>query len=469
MAVQKHPSPHAEVDLEATVELPAVDFADVEDASPLLAEASAATDALPAPAIPAGVVELAESLRELEQRLQRKIERVARLEAELGDARQQGDALRAQLEQAQGAAAEREIWLRADLAAAGQREADLQRDNSALQSSLTELRAQLQTQLAALGESQTQAAQRASVQRHQELDLVELRRRSEQQLEALSTWQGFRAVSESMLSERDEQLRSSDALHAAALAELQAAQQQAAARVATLEITLREAEAGRQQGLEALQAATQQAEQQSAQLAARDVAIADQQQQLDALRALEAKARHAAGVHDEQQRQIAMLQIELSAANAQLRDAELQLRAAGERVQRLESEAHASAALLGNLQQSMERLGREDTGSRPVLKLVAAEPALRVLLRQEGGTELAYPLGRRTTVGRTPENDIQVDTTFVSRHHAVLLSNSDHCIVEDLNSTNGVLVNGRRVGRQILHDGDTVTVGRTDFIYQQRS
>lgn len=469
MAVQKRPSQPVEVDLDATVELPAVDFADVEGASALLAEESAATDVFPTPVIPAGVVELADSLREVEQRLQRKIERVARLEAELGDTRQQGDALQAQMEQAERAAAERETSLRADLAAVGQREIDLQRDNSALRDSLTELRAQLQTQHAALGESQTQAAQRASVQRHQELDLAELHRRSERQHEALSTWQGFRAVSESMLIERDEQLHSIDAQHAAVVAELQAAQQAATAQVVALEAALREAEAGRQQGAQALQVATQHAEQQAVQLVARAATIADQQQQLDALRALEEKARHAAGVHDEQQRQIALLQIELSAANAQLRDAESQLRAANDRVQRLESEAHASAALLGNLQQSMERLGRDDTGSRPALKLVAAEPALRVLLRQEGGSELAYPLGRRTTVGRTPENDIQIDTTFVSRHHAVLLSNSDHCIVEDLNSTNGVLVNGRRVGRQILHDGDTVTVGRTEFIYQQRS
>jgi pSer/pThr/pTyr-binding forkhead associated (FHA) protein len=51
----------------------------------------------------------------------------------------------------------------------------------------------------------------------------------------------------------------------------------------------------------------------------------------------------------------------------------------------------------------------------------------------------------------------------------VLLSSADNCIVEDLNSTNGVLVNGRRVGRQILHDGDTVKVGKTEFRYQQRS
>jgi pSer/pThr/pTyr-binding forkhead associated (FHA) protein len=80
-----------------------------------------------------------------------------------------------------------------------------------------------------------------------------------------------------------------------------------------------------------------------------------------------------------------------------------------------------------------------------------------------------YPLGRRTSVGRTAENDIQIDTTYVSRHHAVLLSSPDACIVEDLNSTNGVLVNGRKVGRQVLQDGDIVTFGKTEFRYQQRS
>jgi DNA repair exonuclease SbcCD ATPase subunit len=267
MAVQKRPSQHVEVDLDATVELPAVDFADVEGASALLAEESAATDVFPTPVIPAGVVELADSLREVEQRLQRKIERVARLEAELSDAHLQGETLRAQVQQAERTAVERETSLRADLAAASQREIDLQRDHGALQDSMTELRAQLQVQHAALGESQAQSMQRASVQRHQEQDLTELRRRSEQQLEALSTWQGFRAVSESMLTERDEQLRNIDTAHTAALAEMQTAQQTAAAQVAALELALRDAEAGRQQGMQALQVAAQQAQLQTTQLA----------------------------------------------------------------------------------------------------------------------------------------------------------------------------------------------------------
>ena len=93
---------------------------------------------------------------------------------------------------------------------------------------------------------------------------------------------------------------------------------------------------------------------------------------------------------------------------------------------------------------------------------------LRVLVREEDGTEVVYPLGRHTTIGRTPDNDIQVNTTFVSRHHAVLLTSSEHCIIEDLNSTNGIVVNGQRVGRQLLHDGDVVTVGKTHFRYETR-
>lgn len=120
---------------------------------------------------------------------------------------------------------------------------------------------------------------------------------------------------------------------------------------------------------------------------------------------------------------------------------------------------------------------RERLAARPA---AAADPhtvqlsrpigcALRVLVREEGATEVVYPLGRHTTIGRTPDNDIQVDTTCVSRHHAVLLSGLDHCIVEDLNSTNGLQVNGQRVGRQLLHDGDIVTIGKTHFRYQTRS
>jgi pSer/pThr/pTyr-binding forkhead associated (FHA) protein len=50
----------------------------------------------------------------------------------------------------------------------------------------------------------------------------------------------------------------------------------------------------------------------------------------------------------------------------------------------------------------------------------------------------------------------------------VILAGPAHTIIEDLNSTNGVLVNGRRISRQILKDGDLVTIGRAEYRFAVR-
>ncbi len=42
--------------------------------------------------------------------------------------------------------------------------------------------------------------------------------------------------------------------------------------------------------------------------------------------------------------------------------------------------------------------------------------------RVEGGSEVVYPIGRRTSIGRTADNDIQIDASNISRYHAVLLA-----------------------------------------------
>ncbi len=77
-------------------------------------------------------------------------------------------------------------------------------------------------------------------------------------------------------------------------------------------------------------------------------------------------------------------------------------------------------------------------------------------------------LGRKTTIGRTPDNDLQIDVKYISRHHAVILVGPAHAIIEDLNSTNGVMVNGRRVTRQILRDGDQVAIARAEYRFALR-
>jgi pSer/pThr/pTyr-binding forkhead associated (FHA) protein len=56
----------------------------------------------------------------------------------------------------------------------------------------------------------------------------------------------------------------------------------------------------------------------------------------------------------------------------------------------------------------------------------------------------------------------------VSRHHALVLVGPREAVIEDLNSTNGVLVNGRKVSRQQLNDGDAVTIGEIQFRYFAR-
>jgi hypothetical protein len=92
-----------------------------------------------------------------------------------------------------------------------------------------------------------------------------------------------------------------------------------------------------------------------------------------------------------------------------------------------------------------------------------AEGELRMFVRTEGDAGIVHVLGRRTTMGRTPDNDLCIDFESVSRHHAVALQTPGGTVIEDLNSTNGVFVNGHRVSRRVLVAGDLVTIGTASF------
>jgi chromosome segregation ATPase len=128
-------------------------------------------------------------------------------------------------------------------------------------------------------------------------------------------------------------------------------------------------------------------------------------------------------------------------------------------IRRLERSASTNANALGRLQTSIERLG---TTPAPAAAAAASEFSAE-LVRLDGDQHTAYPLARRTRIGRTPGCEMQIDSQSVSRNHAVLLKGARELIVEDLNSTNGVLVNGRKVSRQVLSDGDLLTIGETQF------
>jgi hypothetical protein len=72
---------------------------------------------------------------------------------------------------------------------------------------------------------------------------------------------------------------------------------------------------------------------------------------------------------------------------------------------------------------------------------------------------------RRILLGRSRECDIQVEDPNVSRRHAELRQEGASYWIVDLESTNGIEVNGRRVKRAKLESGDTFTVGSTDVTF----
>ena len=79
-----------------------------------------------------------------------------------------------------------------------------------------------------------------------------------------------------------------------------------------------------------------------------------------------------------------------------------------------------------------------------------------------------YPMeGGRLVIGRSRECDIRLADPNVSRQHAEIRREGDAFLVVDLDSTNGVEVNGRRAKRARLEDGDTILLGSTELVFER--
>ena len=97
----------------------------------------------------------------------------------------------------------------------------------------------------------------------------------------------------------------------------------------------------------------------------------------------------------------------------------------------------------------------------PLDEIAAEGPAL--VVRSGGGRagEHFSPQAERTTIGRSPENDIFLDDDTVSRKHAVLVQSNGEFRIEDLGSLNGTFVNRRRIDSATrLQSGDEVQIGK---------
>lgn len=94
----------------------------------------------------------------------------------------------------------------------------------------------------------------------------------------------------------------------------------------------------------------------------------------------------------------------------------------------------------------------------------------RLLIGNRDGKELRFPLFKnRLTIGRTSNNDIQLNVQYISRRHAVVVTENDRTRVVDWGSKNGVFVNQKRIAEKFLKSGDIVTIGTTKFTYEERT
>jgi type II secretory pathway predicted ATPase ExeA len=96
-----------------------------------------------------------------------------------------------------------------------------------------------------------------------------------------------------------------------------------------------------------------------------------------------------------------------------------------------------------------------------------SRPTLGKIVLWAGGDELGeIEVDKdRVMIGRDADNDIPLKADYVSRHHAQVTVEQGACWITDLNSTNGTFVNGRRVKKRILRDGDVMQIGHHRLTY----
>lgn len=63
-------------------------------------------------------------------------------------------------------------------------------------------------------------------------------------------------------------------------------------------------------------------------------------------------------------------------------------------------------------------------------------------------------------IGRDSGNDVQIDNVAVSRKHTKIIRNQNHYLIEDLNSTNGTFVNGKKINKKFLKEDDEISIGK---------
>jgi len=451
--------------------LPPDEDPDATDRLPALDEGAVGTHADPLESTgtwSSSSAELADRTARLEQALEERDAAVADLTSLL---RQRTFALtrvEKELEQA------RSELLRAHVSAGST--ADLEQRLGEVERGRAELAAQRDEQRAAIGRLEDQLSESREAEQRLERQLLALREESDARERARETASERLAGSEARIVELEDRLAS------ATRETLSASQQQEHAQLRDRLAEMRNALAATREELAAATAARDalqaHADRLSAELDALRQSLRDSGLEtaglLERLRSAEARRRYGADMRraavpaplaDPQVATLTrQLRDERAASRGKLRD----LTAA------LEQEREARAQAERALAERDERLGRleaEAARREQVLARVpaapAARPARRCLARLDPGQEAVFDLvPPRVSIGRTPDNDLLVRESYISRNHAVIRLGPDSAVIEDLASRNGVFVNGRRVTRELLRDGDVVVLGKARFRFE---
>jgi adenylate cyclase len=93
----------------------------------------------------------------------------------------------------------------------------------------------------------------------------------------------------------------------------------------------------------------------------------------------------------------------------------------------------------------------------------------KLVVKQGGQTRDIVLTKENFSIGRTPENDLEVRDSLISRRHSSIIRRGDRYVVYDLGSSNGTFVNRERVEMKPLDHGDVIRVGDTEILFHDES
>lgn len=124
----------------------------------------------------------------------------------------------------------------------------------------------------------------------------------------------------------------------------------------------------------------------------------------------------------------------------------------------------------------MEKLSEEQDGFTTTVEMVRTRFAETVPVRERAYLQILSPLERKRiielgdsdiVIGRSPECDIRFIVENVSRKHARVFFHNEEFMIEDLDSTNGLFVNGIKIVRCVLRNNDLIAMGGVRLLFNE--